>query len=54
VCTFCGAALWISTRGVNSGSGWEDIPESIECDGTGCYATWKPDGTYLTGGDDDD
>ena len=50
VCTFCGASLWISLRYIRR----DDMEaDAIECDGDGCYACWKPDGTYLTGGDDD-
>lgn len=52
VCTFCGSTLFVSME-TRPGHGMYDEPGAIECDGDGCYACWKPDGTYLTGGDDE-
>jgi len=53
-CTFCGSPLRVLTRAEGGAGNWEDIPDAIECDGSGCYATWKPDGTYVDGGKVDD
>ncbi len=53
-CTFCGATLYVTTRLEGRPYLQDSVPDTIECDGSGCYATWNPDGSYVTGGKDDD